>query len=75
VAAHFYYCLYIKYTNEMIIYYGATTATLFTHFRVDLERLCGWGTLLLTTASGTPPNRKLRGRGWQLPLNDDSGRP
>jgi hypothetical protein len=57
----------------MIIYNGATTATLFTHFRVDLERLCGWGSSLLTAASGTPPNRKLRGRGWQLPLNGDSG--
>jgi hypothetical protein len=25
--SHFYYCLYNKYTNEMIIYYGATPAT------------------------------------------------
>jgi len=33
----------------MMIYNGATTATLFTHFRVDLERLCGGGSSLLTT--------------------------
>ena len=37
-------------------------------------RLCGGGSSLLTTASGTPPNCELRGRGLQLPLNDDSGR-
>jgi hypothetical protein len=37
-------------------------------------RLCGGGSSLLTTASGTPPNCELRGRGLQLPLNNDSGR-
>ena len=37
-------------------------------------RLCGGGSSLLTTASGTPPNCELRGPRLQLPLNDDSGR-
>jgi len=38
-------------------------------------RLCGWASPLLTTASGTPPNCELRGRGLQRALNVNSGRP
>ncbi len=37
-------------------------------------RLCGGGSPLLTTASGTPPNCELRGRGLQRALNVGSGR-
>src|SRR5208337_4970115 len=43
----------------------------------DADRDCaaGWGSPLLTTASGTPPNCELRDRGLQRALNVDSGRP
>ena len=42
----------------------------------DADRDCaaGWGSPLLTTASGTPPNCELRDRGLQRALNVDAGR-